>query len=221
MTERNRYLITVGMADYDHLPEDDQLPGVRHEVRTVVELFCNDLGYSRVLQELAASPPAGTVRSRLSAWLTHADRRPDDLLVLYWSGHGETGLDGRHHLLGSDFDGNYVAKAIATEELGHMLAGSPVRSMLVMLDTCFAGQGITDLGGMRHAVESTTSGNELPGGGIFLVASSRRKEQAADGVFSAMLVDAFNSQRHGGVTQPYLDPLQVVGAVIELASGAS
>lgn len=213
MTDPARFLITVGVAEYDRLPAEDQLPSVPHEIRTIVELFGTDLGYSRVLQDLAASPPAESIRARLSTWLTESERHADDLVVIYWSGHGETGNDGRHYLLASNFEGNYAAQALCTEDLGHILAASPVRNMLVMLDTCYSGQGLVDLSGMRHAIESHNTGTNPSGGGLYLVASSRRKEVAGQGKFSAMLVDAFNAQRHGGLTQPSLDPMLVIGAI--------
>ncbi|HET8758171.1 MAG TPA: WD40 repeat domain-containing protein [Solirubrobacteraceae bacterium] len=216
MTEPRHLLITVGVSEYDRLGEGDQLPSAADDVRIVTELFCGDLRYTRELQDLAVSPRAGTVRERLSSWLLAADRQESDRVTIYWSGHGETGPDRRHYLLGRGFDGhNFLAHALATEELGRMLAGSRVRHLLLLLDTCYAGEGISDLGALQHALEASRPQAEDMRSAIYLVAASRPREVAREGAFSRMLVDAVNAQRHGGWRQAFLDPLLVVGGINE------
>jgi hypothetical protein len=219
VTDPSHFLIAVGMSEYDRLEADDQLPSAKEDVRIVTELLCADLGYKRVLHDLAVSPEAASARGRLSDWLADDDRAEDDRVIIYWSGHGELGPDGRHYLLCRDFDGtNYVSKALATEEIGRMLAGTPVRHLLVLVDACYAGAGIFELTGIQREIETSRPEMSEMSAGIHLVAASRPREPAKVGVFSRMFVDAVNRQRHGGWRQPTLDPLSVVGAINERMS---
>ncbi len=216
MSEPRYFLITVGISEYDRLDCADQLPSAAEDMRTMTELFCADLGYNRVLQDIAPSPRAAVARERLAGWLGDRDRRENDRLVLYWSGHGETGPDGRHYLLGRDFDGqNFLGRALATEDIGRMMAGSAVRHVLLMIDTCYAGAGILDLTAVQRAVNASRPEKADISSGIYLVAASRPRGIAREGVFAQMFVDAVNAQRHGGWRQPFLDPQSVVRAINE------
>ena len=100
-----RFLIAAGTAHYQFLPEEDQLPTVDDAVRLIVELFTGKLGYERVLPGLGNSPTVEELRTGLSNWLTADEpadkRRASDLVVIYYSGHGEVGQDD-HFLLAAD-----------------------------------------------------------------------------------------------------------------------
>jgi WD40 repeat protein len=216
MTDPNHFLIAVGMSEYDRLDAEEQLPSADEDVRIVTELLCTELGYDRVLHDLAVSPSAASARDRLSAWLADGDRKEDDRVIIYWSGHGEFGADGRHYLLCRDFDGtNYISKALATEDIGRMLAGTCVQNVLLLVDACFAGAGIFELSGMQGEIEMSRPEMSEMAAGIHLVAASRPREAANVGLFSRMFVDAVNRQRHGGWRQPALDPVSVVRAINE------
>jgi WD40 repeat protein len=216
MTEPRHYLITVGVSEYECLGEDDELKSAADDVRAITELFCTDLGYARVLQDIVSSPRATNARRRLSAWLVERARKPNDRVVIYWSGHGEVGPDGRHYLLCRDFDGqNYTDKAVATEDIARMLVGTPVSHLLLMLDTCYAGAGITDFSAMQGVINRSRANTFEGSAGMYLVAASRSRDIAEESVFSGMFVDAVNAQRHGGWRQPALDPISVVGAINE------
>ena len=209
-----RFLIAAGTSRYENLEEEDQLPSVERDITTMIEVFCGELGYERVLEELGSSPAAGQLRDGLSEWLASEHRRVSDRVVIYYSGHGEIGPDGRHYLLARDFDGrNYVSRALATEELGRMLAATPLRHVLMIVDTCYSGEGITDLAALKRGIErSRHEGDEL-GAGLYLVAASRRREVAHQGAFSGLFAQAVHALPHGGLSQPHLDPGAVIGEV--------
>src|SRR5437868_656094 len=84
-----RFLIAAGTARYRFLPEDEQLPSIDEALRLVIDLFTGKLGYERVIPGLGDSPTVEELRAGLSDWLTDEQRRASDLVVIYYTGHGE------------------------------------------------------------------------------------------------------------------------------------
>src|SRR4029453_16995568 len=100
--------------------------------------------YVRVLPELGSSPTTAKLRRALNGWFVSGERHPNDVVVLYHSGHGAPGPDGAHYLLGRDSntDPSWLSStALATDALGEMIAQSKVQQVLVILDTCYSGAG--------------------------------------------------------------------------------
>jgi hypothetical protein len=93
-SQRRRFFIGAGTAHYDHLAKADWLPGdlesVPGDLERLTGLFCGQLGYTQVLAELGDNPTSQQLLGTLSAWLTDPARRADDLVVIYYSGHGDT-----------------------------------------------------------------------------------------------------------------------------------
>jgi hypothetical protein len=79
--------------------------------------------------------------------VTSVWRRPDDIVAVYVAGHGEVLEDsGDHVLLTGDTDPDDVADALPTAELARkMLLDTPIRRVLLMLDTCYSGRGGNEL----------------------------------------------------------------------------
>ncbi|SRR6266540_3139869 len=207
------YLIAAGTASYDYRPFDDQLMSVKRDLRLIVNLFERELRYERVLPELGDSPTAQELRSALEEWLRSDQRRPDDVIVLYYSGHGFTDEDGLHYLCARDTRVGRTANAVATEEVARWLADSPVQHLLAIVDTCYSGQGITDLAAVAGRVWGRRARDETAGSGLFFAASARTGDVAEAGAsaFPEALALAVADQRAARVVPPYLD----LGAVMD------
>jgi len=211
-----RYLIAAGTTQYERLDADAQLPSVALDIDLVSKLFTQRLGYECVLRHLADSPTSGQFRAEISNWLIDDDRQPNDLVVIYYSGHGAYGPDGRHYLLTRDSaERNLVGTAVATEDLVRMLGGTVIQHALVVIDTCYAGAGTYDLVAMLRSVSSSRLVEESAGSGLWFVAAARPKQEAHQHAFVPCLVHAIDNPRHGMANQRYLDPNSVVAAVNE------
>ena len=175
-----RFLIAAGTARYKHLPDDAQLPSVSEDIRLIVDLFTKKLGYERVLPELGKNPTSNALRLKLSTWLRHPDRRASDVIVFYYSGHGD--VSRKHYLLTSDSqETNLIGTALPTEALAEMLDGSPCQEVLVILDTCYSGQGIGDFSKVAAEVGLGLAKGVRPG--IYAIAAARPKGEAVQGAF--------------------------------------
>jgi WD40 repeat protein len=211
---QRRFLIAAGTARYDHLAEEDWLGSVPGDLERLVGLFCGQLGYTQVLAELGDNPTSQQLRGTLSAWLTDPARRPDDLVVVYYSGHGVT--RGRHYLLTRDSEEDSPAgTALATEDLAWILGDSQVQQLLVIIDTCYAGRGVQDLGRVAAQLAEVRVEAETAGSGLWFLAAARPRDEADEGVFAEALVAAV-SRPKTGLTQPYVSLDTLVSEVNEV-----
>jgi WD40 repeat protein len=198
------------------LDSDAQLPSVVDDLEAVVELFTGralGLGYEQVLHDLADNPPVERLRRGISGWLRSPDRDADDVVVLYFSGHGLTSELGEHYLLAADSEmEDPYGTALLTGDLARFLTNSPVRQLMIILDVCYAGQGIGDLGSVASALASVQSVGYDAGAGLWLLAAARPREEADQGAFTPALVEAIRDARVGQ-RQRHLDLVAVVDAV--------
>jgi Caspase domain len=145
----------VGAATTVYGPETglEDRPELADEVERMAMLFTGPggLGYRRV-PGFGANLDRDVFLGRLRTFVTHPDRREDDLLVVYYAGHGEV-LGGELLLPMADATADVAYTALPAAELtGRLLAGPQVkvRRLLYLVDTCYA----------------ATAGTALTGGGV-------------------------------------------------------
>lgn len=218
MGDCDKYLIAAGTSRYDYLSDDQQLPSVAKDIAGIVECF-RLRGYRQVLPILANDPTASTLRNEIGTWFSHANRKPSDRVVFYYSGHGELLDGGGHYLCGRDVEygafGLLAHKAYADEEIATAIAFSRVQHALIIFDTCFSSAGIRSLSQKAATILSTRRWDSTLPHGIHLIAAAREREIAKEGVFSATLCDVLENRDFslGGRTQRYLRPAAVADAV--------
>lgn len=202
-TASRRFLIAAGTANYSHFPALEPLSSVPADLTRIQSLFCGQLGYRRALPELGLDPTANELRHGVSGWLNAPERTADDILVVYYSGHAVS--SGRHYLLCRDSKRQELAgTAVASEDLMWAVGrDSPVRHILVILDTCYAGAGVRELSRIAERVEQSRPETGGTSSGLWFLAAARPQEEALESVFSQKLAAVISSLR-AGYTQPYL-----------------
>ncbi|MGW2611980.1 caspase family protein [Streptomyces mirabilis] len=203
-----RFLIATAVAHYARAPRWDR-PGLVHARERIIELFTGALGYTHV-DDLGLDPTREQLTSRLRAFCRAPDRRPDDVLAVYVAAHGEV-LEGSedHVLLTADTDPDDVADALPTVELARrMLLDTPVRRLLLMLDTCYSGQGGNELTAAALTRMTRHWAGEA-GTGLVVITSAQPVEQASVGAFPRLLGDAVVDVSTAGHAPPTL-PLDTV-----------
>ncbi|QNP68224.1 caspase family protein [Streptomyces roseirectus] len=208
---RRRFLFAVGVEEYEHL---SKLPSVPDDLKSVRELF-GGLG-----SEPAVSDGLDVTRARLlgqlEGWLKDGTRTSEDVLVLYFSGHGTSAEDGRHYLCTRETDpGRFLTTAVPTEDLARLIVASPVTTAMVVLDACYGEHGADDsLLAVLRAAGSAAVGTSTDGlSGLWLISASRRVEEADEGAFTAALGAALGDEALGGPRQRYLFSEALVEAV--------
>ncbi|MDT3728051.1 caspase family protein, partial [Streptomyces sp. DSM 41972] len=196
-SEPRRYLIATAVS---HYPRAEGLgwdrPGLADARRRVVDLFTGQLGYRHV-SDLGLDPTAHQLTAGLRAFCRDPDRRPDDILAVYIAAHGEILEDGEHVILTSDTDPDDIDDALTTLTLARkMLRGTQVRRLLLMLDTCFSGQGGNELLATAAGLKAQWGGEAESG--LALLVSAQRNEFAETGAFPDLLGAAVTSLATAG-----------------------
>ncbi|WP_190092836.1 glycosyltransferase [Streptomyces melanogenes] len=187
-----RHVVAIGVSEY-HSPHLPDLPGAGADAERVAGLLA-DFGYERVLSELGTSPTAEQLKSGLVRWTREARLGPDDVLVLYYAGHGV--VDGpRLELLASDSEPGRAPTSLAADDLAAAIAVSGVGSILTVLDVCAAGAGGGAAAGWAVPLAHTGSQDSA----YHLVAYNRNTDAAA-----VSLVDALTY----ALTHPSAGPRQ-------------
>ncbi|MFJ9894432.1 AAA family ATPase [Streptomyces sp. NPDC091280] len=191
-----RFLLATAVPRYPHAPDLDR-PELKQARDEVIKLFTERLGY-HLVDTLGTNPSGSQLKDALREFCTDPDRGPDDLVAMYIAAHGEVNeINNEHVLLTSDYRGDLGA-ALPTGELARAaLLGTPVRRFLLLLDTCFSGQGGDQLVASAVRQMETGWGREDTESGFVVLSSAQKHEFAESGAFPGLLtraVDALAAQ---------------------------
>ncbi|WP_086672165.1 caspase family protein [Streptomyces albovinaceus] len=205
-----RFLIATAVARYPKCPEWDR-PGLVKARDRIIELFTGKLGYCHETA-LGLDPTKTQLTDHLRAFCTSPERREDDLVVVYLSGHGEVLEDGGEHvLLMSDADpADVTYTALATADLVRVLRGTRIRRLLLILDTCYSGQGGNELAAAALERLGAQWGQRQSSSGLVIVSSAQPHQQAQPGVFPDLLEKAVSSRATAGHAPTHLSVSAVV-----------
>lgn len=182
----------------------------------MTQLF-QEFGYEPVLPGLGEYDGAEQIRQKLRHWSADIALSADDVVVVYFAGHGFVHEQDRHYLMCWDsYDEDPATTALATEDLVRILCRGNLRHLLLVLDTCAGGAGSAEATAValqsityRHGAGAST--------GLWFLASARRKDFAEDGAFVSALRTAIEiTTGRTGQRQQYLDLTELLKAVNEL-----
>ncbi|MCX4979904.1 hypothetical protein [Streptomyces sp. NBC_00572] len=220
----HRRLVVVGTAKYRHEPE---LPWVAEELGVAVHVF-GGLGYH--IEERVTDADLVTTQKRLRDWAYRTEGTGTSVVV-YWTGHG-IGTADRHYLLCADSHRDrLVGTALAAEDLTRIVLASGAERVLLVVDTCDAGQGGTDAAAVAeqlHAALKRGAVDRLAGRpasdgrrltDFAAIAVARAGEPASSMVFASVLETAL-ARLAVSQKQEYLSVSQVVDTVNHIFEAA-
>lgn len=178
-----RHLITIGVSKCRS--GAPALPGVETDLSLLVSTLTSpSFGYVHTLQGLSRNPSSANVLRKLSAFFCSVERTDDEVVIVYCAGHGC--LLGRwFYLACSDTTGDLVGTAFPLDAVVRMVAGSRIRFVLLILDTCFAAQGATEvMAGLDEIDRARSLSNHAH---LHVIAAARSREAAKDGLFTPLL----------------------------------
>ncbi|GGV73123.1 caspase, EACC1-associated type [Streptomyces massasporeus] len=131
--------VLFGVHAYQHLAN---LDGVRHNVPALRDLLIADDAGGFSGEHCVAVPANSTPQDLLDAVQDAADHARE-LLVVYYAGHGHFGRDGRSLLLGTEASrSDRPHRSVAYDEIRAIVAHSPARHKVVIVDCCFSGAAL-------------------------------------------------------------------------------
>ncbi|MET9730469.1 caspase family protein [Streptomyces sp. NPDC006458] len=196
--EPRRFLIATAVARHSRCPAWDR-PGLVQARERIIELFGRQLGY-RHQSELGLDPTRAQLTDHLRAFCTAPDRREEDLLAVYISCHGDV-LDhsGDHVLYTADTDPDDVAyTSLPTADLARVtLLGTGIRRLLLILDTCYSGQGGNELA--AAALGRVSAGwSRSAGSGLMIISSAQPHQEAMAGLLPKLFTEAVGNWATAG-----------------------
>nr|WP_239098698.1 caspase family protein [Micromonospora qiuiae] len=174
------------------------------DVATVASLF-ERFGYRRALAGLGEYATAEHVRRVMSHWCQDAGIGADDVVAVYYAGHGL--VDDRHYLLCWDStETDLAASALPTEDLVRILTRTGLRNLLLILDTCYGGAGSADAARVALQTLSRRLTGDAAIAGMWFLSSARSRDEAGDGTMVAALPAAVEAVTgRTGQRQEFLD----------------
>ena len=213
------YLIVCGTSKYQSSEEIGQLPSVEEDLPTVIDLLTGSFGYEHVLNDLQYLNPNGDfLKKRFADWLLEEERCDTDIVIFYYSGHGEYILGDRHYLLLENTNPRTNPQtALPTEDLVRPLNNQGVRmaQILYIIDTCFSQGGAGDV--MKFASKAIQQYQPIKGRNIAIhtIAACRAKQEARQGIFSQVLKELLESWRENEFQEGYINPNSLVSKINE------
>jgi WD40 repeat protein len=199
-TRPRRYLIATGVTTGLQKSAERLVESVGR----ITELFQVNFGYERVTA-LDLDPTSNAMRQELRAFAKKC--HPDDVVALYHTGHADI-VASKHRLWMGD-TGDPIADTLPTSELAElMLADTPVGNLLVILDTCYAAKGGTEvlLTGIKAA-------GDFSGKTLLAITSAHPKEQVLAGDFARLFERSVNDPATAGYEPYFLSPSVIVGQI--------
>lgn len=191
---RRRFIIATGVTKG---LSDVGAQKIAESVNSVVRLAVGVFGYERVTS-LGLDPTADELRRSIHTFCAKCD--PDDVVLIYHTGHADLTSEREHRLwMGDTHQGN-PAELLRTRDIAEMaLSGTSVRHLLVMLDTCYAARGNAD------AAMASLAWLERDDHRTFVALSAAHPlEQIKPGQFAMLLERAAHHQASGGTEPQYL-----------------
>ncbi len=167
-----RYALLIGNGHY----QDPQLENLRSpnlDVRRL-ERVLRDLGSFDQIEPLV-DVDEGEIRRKLED--AFAERRRDDLVLVYFSGHGKMDHRGRLYFAAHTTRTNRLeSTAVPVDILHKHLEDTRAGSKVVLLDCCYSGsfaKGFTGRGDEHEAISQ-----QVPSRGSYVITASGRGERA-------------------------------------------
>jgi hypothetical protein len=198
----NLYFLGIAVPSFDHLPA---LPNVTTDVRDLVQIFRKKEGelFGTVLVDTLFGNtfvPGGETAFRKKLRSAHAE----DIVVIYYGGHGILGQDLRFYLATPQFDPLHPMPGdlIMDDWIHSLLKDCPAQNRLALINACHGGEASADqktFEAMRLFFADTRETE-----GETVITGSRATEQAlasapgAEGhtAFGWALLEAFRGKKN-------------------------
>ncbi|MGW4371345.1 caspase family protein [Nocardia takedensis] len=186
------------MAEHSADPDWNR-DGLQAARARMVSLFTQRFGYTEI-DTVGMNPTAAELLDALDEFCRSPDRRGEDILAVYFTGHGDR-LDrtGEHVLVTADTRPDRLHRATPTREIAKViLYETRIRRLLLMLDTCHSGKGGADFAAAALSSYLDHWGRDEPGSGIVVLSSTQPRQLAQAGLFPSLFTAAADSYAPAG-----------------------
>lgn len=196
--QRHALLIANGTYTNSNLRD---LPGPALDAKRLHQVLINPCfcGFENRDDSLLIDGDSHVVAEQLNRFLI--DAAEDDLLLLYYSGHGLLDLDDNLYLAARNSDPHLGATMISFPNIRNWIHQSRCRRIVVLLDCCYGGAAGVSISKSADTPEAAFQ-QFAEGTGVYLLTACNRYEKAQDiigegGLFTGYVAEALETG--GGV----------------------
>ena len=207
-SKRRAYAVVVGISRYLHAGKSGltTLPFADDDAEAFRDMLFNlgwDDDHIKCLTNERATQRDVIVS--LGSWLTKAG--PDDLIVLFWSGHGFPDPEDPEKVYFAcyDTDLSVPVTGYRMDQVREVLKERNAKNVVIFADTCHAGKLITR--GIKNIsvqpyVEKLRHEHQVPKGWVFMVGADTDREAIehsswSNGAFTHCLIEALSGSADG------------------------
>jgi len=183
------WAVVIGISSYRNVPPEGQLRFAHRDAEDLAAFLRTPRGggfpsnHIKVLLNQDATLSA--IRTAIGTWLVRS-AEPDDVIYIFFAGHGIVEGDNDGYLLATDSDPqNLYATALQIVELDRIITQRlHARIVVLMADACHAGQlGWTSRGsGERVLISNYLDEVGKSGSGVYRLLASRANERSFEDV---------------------------------------
>lgn len=144
----------IALIGSTHFPDDDQLyelPAVANNLRSLRDIFV-DPGFLGVPAENCQTLYDAATAREVDEWLVPLAQESDDLLLVYYAGHGVLGEDDELYLSVRDSVQAHIYRSgVPFTWIKNAILNSPAKSRILVLDCCFSGNAFARMGASAGA----------------------------------------------------------------------
>ncbi|MFI5385924.1 MAG: caspase domain-containing protein [Fimbriimonadales bacterium] len=204
------HALIVGVNSYPGLPRALQLAHAVDDASALRKVLADQYGFTDITVLTDKQATLGAIRTALSGFADNTKIKPDDLVLIYFSGHGQTvplanggamgfliPSDAKVDLANPTNSAPYLDTCLPMKQIWDYLDLSPAKHAVVIADACFSGLMARTRGvGLSHdsvevmlarrARQVITAGT----GGQKTV----ERDDLGHGIFTAKLVDELKAR---------------------------
>jgi hypothetical protein len=189
----------IGTSTYGTAGSLPDVPAVANNLRELQSIFTDPglggMPKANVPMLLDAQTPA-----EVDEWLERIARESDDLLLVYYSGHGLVGDDEELYftVAGSD-DDSIHRTGVPFAWIKRAILESPAKTRILVLDCCHSGQAMVRLGRLGGGVSAALNQVDIEGTHVLTASGPSQAARAPDGGEFTAFTDVLIQLMRGGI----------------------
>ncbi|MBE1533011.1 caspase family protein [Actinomadura algeriensis] len=144
----------IALIGSTHFPDDKQLyelPAVANNLKSLRDIFV-DPDFLGIPAENCQTLYDPATAREVDEWLVPLAQESDDLLLVYYAGHGVLGEDNELYLTVRDSVQAHIYRSgVPFTWVKNAILNSPAKSRILVLDCCFSGNVFSLMGGSADA----------------------------------------------------------------------
>ncbi len=181
---RKLHVLGIAVGEYEHPQDFPQLTTVENTASDIVTVFqdhAGDLFTEGVSARLVKPGSRADVFRELAE--VRKDFKKTDMLVVYWTGHGEHDAGQFYFVMPDCRKGSLQESGLSAADFAGALSKLEGGSVLLMIDTCFSGRFVRDIEDLSGFVRSSARSDV----GVMTIAASSAQSVALDSLFGNVL----------------------------------